>query len=61
MFHTSSLQAFFYKAESENDKPDPSEMLKYWGTFLLEIRRDLNDGNTKLIYKDMLKSMIKDI
>jgi hypothetical protein len=49
-----------YKAE-ETGKQDPKEMMRLWGSLLLEIRKSLGNKNTKLDEWDMLRGMIKDI
>ncbi len=55
--YNSMMQAF-YKGESEND---PKETMRKFAIFLLSIRKDLYNKNTKLKEWDMLKFMITDI
>jgi hypothetical protein len=40
---------------------DPVELVRLWGDFLLEIRKDVGNPKTKLTGVDMLRSQIKDI
>lgn len=49
-----------YEAESTGEQ-DPKEMMRLWGSLLLEIRRNLGNKKTKLNEFDMLRAMIKDI
>ena len=51
----------FYAAEEQGEPPDAGSMLHYWGSFLLEIRRDVGDPKTKLEGRDMLRAMIKGV
>lgn len=44
---------------SEDD--DPTKLMRLWGKFLLEIRRNLGNPKTKLTAAEMLSSQIKDI
>ena len=56
------LMQYVYSFDAEADeKPDPSELLRLWGAFLLEIRRSVGNPKTKLTPADMLRSQIKDI
>lgn len=48
----------FYKNESEND---PKKTMKKFAGFLLSVRKDVYNKNTKLKDWDMLKFMITDI
>ncbi len=50
-----------FKAESENNNVNPAQMMKLWGDFLLEIRKSVNNPNTSLTNKDMLRGFITDI
>ena len=49
-----------YKREVA-EKQDPKEMMRLWGSLLLEIRKSLGNRKTKLDEWDMLRAMIKDI
>ena len=42
-------------------KLDPQKLMRLWGAFLLEIRRNVGNPDTKLTAADMLRSQIKDI
>jgi hypothetical protein len=55
-----ALMKHTYEAESTG-KQDPKEMMRLWGSLLLEIRRSLGNKKTKLNEFDMLRAMIKDI
>ncbi|PAV11994.1 hypothetical protein ASJ81_08130 [Methanosarcina spelaei] len=55
-----------YTFESEKQKAegqiiDPTIIIKLYTTLLLEIRKDLGNGNTSLKEKDMISHMITDI
>jgi hypothetical protein len=52
--------AFEFNVEGP-DKSDPKDMLKYWGNFLIEVRKSLGNPKTKLTAIDMFRSLIKDI
>lgn len=49
-----------YKQESGIAIP-PQDMIRLWGSLLLEIRKSLGNKKTKLKDYDMLRSIIKDI
>jgi len=49
-----------YETEATG-KSNPKEMMRLWGTLLLEIRKSLGNKKTKLNEFDMLRAMIKDI
>ena len=56
------LMQYVYSFDAEADeKPDPSELMRRWGGFLLEIRRNVGNPKTKLTPADMLRSQIKGI
>jgi hypothetical protein len=55
-----SLMIHAYKAEATGNK-DQKGMMRLWGKFLLEIRKNLGNKNTKLNEFDMLRAMVKDI
>ncbi len=56
------LMQYVYSFDAEADeKPDPSKLMRLWGAFLLEIRRNVGNPKTKLTPADMLRSQIKDI
>jgi len=56
------LMQYVYSFDTDADeKPDPSELMRRWGAFLLEIRRNVGSPKTKLTPADMLRSQIKDI
>ena len=55
-----ALMKHTYEAESTG-KQDPKEMMRMWGSLLLEIRKSLGNKKTKLKEFDMLRAMIKDI
>ena len=55
-----ALMKHTYEAESVG-KQDPREMMRLWGSLLLEIRKSLGNKKTKLNELDMLRGMIKDI
>ena len=54
------LMQYTFKSEASAGK-DPREMMRLWGSLLLEIRKSLGQRNTKLDEWDMLRGMIKDI
>ena len=57
-----NLMQYAYKFEAGgSQKPQPKEMMRLWGTLLLEIRKSLGNKKTKLDEFDMLRSMIKDV
>ncbi len=49
-----------YKAERTINQ-DSKELMRLWGTLLIEIRKSLGNKKTKLKEVDMLRGMIKDI
>jgi len=55
-----ALMKYTYEAESAG-KQDPKEMMRLWGSLLLEIRKSLGNKKTKLNEIDMLRAMVKDI
>ena len=55
-----NLMIHAYKAEATGNK-DHKEMMRLWGKFLLEIRKNLGNKDTKLNEYDMLRALIKDI
>lgn len=55
-----ALMKHTYEAESTG-RQDPKEMMRLWGSFLLEVRKSLGNRKTKLNEIDMLRAMIKDI
>lgn len=55
-----ALMKHTYEVESK-EKQDPKEMMRLWGSLLLEIRKSLGNKKTKLNEFDMLRAMIKDI
>ena len=55
-----ALMKHTYEAESTGEQK-PKEMMRLWGSLLLEIRRSLGNRKTKLDEFDMLRAMIKDI
>ena len=55
-----ALMKHTYEAESTG-RQDPKEMMRLWGSLLLEIRKSLGNKKTKLNEIDMLQTMIKDI
>jgi hypothetical protein len=55
-----ALMKYTYQSESA-EKKDPKEMMRLWGSLLLEIRKNLGNKKTKLHELDMLRAMIKDI
>lgn len=55
-----ALMKHTYEAESTG-KQDSKEMMRLWGSLLLEIRKSLGNKKTKLNELDMLRAMIKDI
>ena len=55
-----TLMQYTYKSEDSSEK-DPKEMMRLWGSLMLEIRKSLGHTNTKLDEWDMLRGMIKDI
>jgi hypothetical protein len=57
-----ALMQYVYSLDAEaEEKPDPTELIRLWGAFLLEIRRNVGDPKTKLLPVDMLRSQITDI
>ena len=56
------LMQYVYSFDAEaGEKPDVSKLMRLWGAFLLEIRRNVGNPKTKLAPADMLRSQIKDI
>ena len=56
------LMQYVYSFDPDaREKLDPSELMRRWGVFLLEIRRNVGDPKTKLTPADMLRSQITDI
>ena len=55
------MMQYFFTAEAEGGAADPIEMLKRWGGFLLEIRKNIGDPRTGLSEIDMLRGHITDI
>jgi hypothetical protein len=56
------LMQYVYSFDTEADeKPDSGQLMRRWGAFLLEIRRNVGNPKTKLSPADMLRSQIKDI
>lgn len=55
-----ALMQHAYEAES-TQKQDPKKMMRFWGTLVLEIRKNLGNKKTKLDELDMLRGMITDI
>lgn len=53
-----TMMQSFYKNESDSN---PKITMRKYANFILAIRKDLYNKNTKLKYLDMLKFMIKDI
>jgi len=49
-----------YDAEAKKNE-DPKEMMRLWGSLLLEIRKNIGNKMTQLNEIDMLRAMIKDI
>jgi len=61
-----NLMQYVYSLESPEEKniegtADPSKLMRLWGEFLLEIRRNVGNPKTKLTPADMLRSQIKGI
>lgn len=55
------MQHLYSTDPSEGGTPDPGGLLRLWGEFLLEIRKDVGDPKTKLTSTDMLRGQIRDI
>ena len=55
-----ALMKHTYEAESTG-KQHPKQMMRLWGSLLLEIRKSLGNKKTTLDEWDMLRAMIKDI
>jgi hypothetical protein len=56
------LMQYVYSFDSTvGEKPDTRELLHLWGSFLLEIRRNVGSPKTQLSPADMLRSQIKDV
>lgn len=56
------LMQYIYSLETRNrDDDDTKKLLSLWGSFLLEIRRNVGDPKTALRPVDMLRNQIKDI
>jgi hypothetical protein len=56
------LMQYVYRLEVEaEEKRNPRELLRLWGVFLLEIRRNVGSPKTRLTATEMLRSQIKDI
>ncbi len=57
-----NLMQYVYSFDAdEGEKPNPSELLRLWGEFMLQIRRNVGSPKTKLRPVDMLRSQIKEI
>ncbi|MBK5226122.1 MAG: hypothetical protein JJD96_06080 [Thermoleophilia bacterium] len=55
-----NLMKYLYSVE-DAETPDPKEIMRLWGKFLLQIRINVGNPKTKLKPVDMLRSQIKDI
>ncbi|HUT61540.1 MAG TPA: hypothetical protein VNA25_27170 [Phycisphaerae bacterium] len=55
------MQYIFRFGQQDSAESDPKALMRLWGLFLLEIRRDVGEPNTKLGHTDMLRAMITDI
>ena len=55
-----ALMQYSFQSEFAK-KQDPKELMRLWGSLLLEIRKSLGNKKTKLQELDMLRAMIKDI
>ena len=59
-FNAMMQYMFRFDADAE-EKPDPRELMQLWGSFLLEIRKNVGNPNSKLTATDMLRGQIKNI
>ena len=55
------MQYIYIMGDEERGAEESAEMLRLWGTLLLEIRKNLGEENTKLSHREMLESQMKDI
>lgn len=56
------LMQYIYRAGTDDGTDmDPRQLMRHWGAFLLEIRRNLGNADTKLTEVDMLKGFITDV
>jgi hypothetical protein len=55
------MMQYFYALEETGQQPDSRTMLTLWGGFLLEIRKSLTHGRTRLTERDMLRGLIKGV
>ncbi|MEX0772362.1 MAG: hypothetical protein WD038_04295 [Balneolales bacterium] len=56
-----NLMQYAFNSNEEGSNLDTSGMMKLWGDLLLEIRKSVNNPNTSLTNRDMLRGFIKDI
>jgi hypothetical protein len=57
-----SMMQYLYQFDPQGGKQaDLAELMRLWGSFLLEIRKNVGDPTTGLTPQDMLKPHIKDI
>lgn len=47
--------------QGADGKSDAKELMRLWAAFLVELRRNVGDPNTKLSPADMLRGQVKDI
>ena len=55
------MQYIFQFDANGGEKPDARELMRLWGSFLLEIRKDVGNPKSQLTATDMLRGQIKDI
>jgi len=56
------MMQYIYKFDGEGEaKPDPKQMMRLWGAFLLQIRKSVADPKTALTDVEMLRGIIKDV
>ena len=55
------MQYIFQFDANGGEKPDARELMRLWGSFLLEIRKNVGNPKSQLTAVDMLRGQIKDI
>ena len=57
-----NFMEYVYSIDSNTQQQlDPAKFMYLWGDFLLQIRKNVGNPDTKLTSTDMLRSQIKDI
>ena len=55
------MQYIYGLDANSGQQPDAAELMRLWGAFLLEIRKNVGEPKTTLSPVDILKPHIKDI